>query len=104
MSDVRDIAIIVLAIESIVVGVILVLLVIQINSLIRLLKEEIKPLLDSANETASTLRGTTAFISEKVVNPVVSLTSFLSGAEQAAKTLVGLKKRSRTQTGDSVDE
>jgi len=104
MADVRDIAIIVLAIESIVVGVILVLLVIQINSLIRLLKEEIKPLLDSANETASTLRGTTTFISEKVINPVVSLTSFLSGAEQAAKTLVGFKKRSRRQDVDSIEK
>lgn len=104
MADVRDIAIIVLAIESIVVGVILVLLVIQINSLIRLLKEEIKPLLDSANETASTLRGTTTFISEKVVNPVVSITSFLSGAEQAAKTLIGFRKHPKDQNVDSREE
>jgi ABC-type uncharacterized transport system permease subunit len=95
MEGIRDVAIIVLAIESIIVGVILIFLVFQINSLIRLLKEEIKPLLDSANETASTLRGTTTFISEKVVNPVVSVSSYLSGAGQAVKTLVGLKKRSK---------
>lgn len=97
MSDVRDVAIIVLAIESIIVGVVLILLVFQINSLIRLLKEEIKPLLDSANETAGTLRGTTTFISDKVVKPVVSASSALSGAEQALRTLVGLKKRSKSR-------
>ncbi|MBC7259132.1 MAG: hypothetical protein H5T65_07775 [Chloroflexi bacterium] len=103
MAEVRDVAIIVLAIESIVVGVVLIFLVIQVNSLIRLLKEEIKPLLDSANETASTLRGTTTFISDKVVNPIVSATSFVSGAQQAAKTLLGLRRRApgdKTETGE----
>ncbi len=100
MADVRDVAIIVLAIESIVVGVVLIFLVIQVNSLIRLLKEEIKPLLDSANETASTLRGTTTFISDKVVNPIVSASSFVSGAEQAVKTLLGLRRRA----GRDVDQ
>jgi hypothetical protein len=89
----RDVAIIVLAIESIVVGVALVFLIIQINSLIRLLRDEIKPLLDSANDTASTLRGTTTFISEKVVNPVISVTSFLSGAQGALKSIVRWRKR-----------
>jgi hypothetical protein len=104
MEGVRDVAIIVLAIESIIVGIVLIFLVFQINSLIRLLKEEIKPLLDSANETASTLRGTTTFISDKVVNPVVSLSGYLSGAEQAVKTLVGFRKRSKSSIGDTNQE
>ncbi len=101
MAEVRDVAIIVLAIESIVVGVVLIFLVIQINSLIRLLKDEIKPLLDSANETASTLRGTTTFISDKVVNPIVSATSFVSGAQQAVRTLLGLRRRGPGGTGQA---
>ena len=88
MASVRDVAIIVLAIESILVGIALVFLIFQINSLIRLLKEEIKPLLESANETAGTMRGTTKFISDKVVNPVISVTSTVSGAQQALKALV----------------
>ncbi len=93
MADVRDVAIIVLAVESILIGIALVFLVFQINSLIRLLKEEIKPLLDSANETASTMRGTTKFISDKVVNPVISVTSTVSGAQQALKALVRWRRR-----------
>lgn len=104
MEGVRDVAIIVLAIESIIVGVVLIFLVFQINSLIRLLKEEIKPLLDSANETASTLRGTTTFISDKVVNPVVSVSSYLSGAEQAVKALVGLRKRTKHSVRETSEE
>jgi len=99
----RDIAIIVLAVESIVVGVALVFLIFQIRSLIRLLKNEIKPLLDSANDTASTLRGTTTFISEKVVNPVISVTSFLSGAQGALRSMSRWRRRRRGGSGGTTE-
>ena len=96
LDNVRDVAIIVLAIESIVVGAALVFLVFQIRSLIRLLQDEIKPLLDSANVTASTVRGTTTFISEKVVNPVVSVASTFSaiqGGVRSAAQWLGRRKK-----------
>jgi hypothetical protein len=98
LDNVRDVAIIVLAIESIVVGAALVFLVFQIRSLIRILQEEIKPLLDSANVTVSTVRGTTTFVSEKVVNPIVSVASTFSavqgGIRSAAQWLGRRGKRS----------
>jgi ABC-type uncharacterized transport system permease subunit len=94
MATARDVAIIVLAAESILVGLALIFLIFQINSLIRLLKTEIKPLLESANETASTLRGTTTFISDKVVNPVISASSYVSSARQVLKIVTRWRKRS----------
>ena len=61
LSVLRDGAIILLAIESLIIGGLLVLLVWQVWRLVRLLEKEVKPLLDSANDTVSTMRGTTAF-------------------------------------------
>lgn len=103
MATVRDVAIIVLAIESILIGIVLIFLVFQINSLIRLLREEIKPILDSANETVSTLRGTTTFVSEKVVNPVISVTSTLSGMRQVLRLLARRPKRETREPGGNTE-
>ena len=66
LADVRDVAIIVLAVESIVVGIVLILLLWQLRSLTRLLQEEIKPMLDSLQQTIGTVKGTTTLEPEKV--------------------------------------
>ena len=68
-TKIRDIFIIFLAFESMIIGVALVILVIQIASLVNLLQNEIQPILQSTTETISTLRGTTAFLSENLVEP-----------------------------------
>ena len=52
---VRDIFIIVLALESLLIGAALVILVIQLAVLTNLIQNEVKPILTSAKETASTL-------------------------------------------------
>jgi len=78
MATARDVAIIVLALESIIIGILLIFLILQIESLVRLLREEIRPILDSVNETASTMRGTTAFVSGTVVSPVMRIVGIVS--------------------------
>jgi len=88
VSFVRDLAIILLAVESLVIGVVLIILVLEIRNLAKMLKEEIKPILESADETARTVRGTTVFVSENLVNPMVRVSSFASGVMQALRILV----------------
>ncbi len=88
MTFVRDLAIILLAVESLVVGVVLIVLVLEIRNLAKLLREEIKPILDSADETARTVRGTTVFVSENLVTPMVRASSFASGVAQALRILI----------------
>ena len=78
----RDIFIIVLALESIVIGALLSILIIQIQNLTRLLQEEIKPILDSTNETVSTVRGTATFVSENVVSPMIEAASYVSAIKK----------------------
>lgn len=81
-SHVRDIFIIFLALESILVGVVLVVLVVQVSSLINLLQNEIKPILQSTSETMNTLKGTTQFLSNNLVDPVIKVSGYSAGIKR----------------------
>ena len=81
-TNVRDIFIIFMAFESLIIGAALVVLVIQIAGLINLLQNELKPILLSTSETVNTLRGTTEFLSENLVEPVIKLNSYLAGLKK----------------------
>ncbi|HEY3310809.1 MAG TPA: hypothetical protein VGK00_04140 [Anaerolineales bacterium] len=91
-QNIRDIFIIFMALESLVIGAALVVLIIQIASLINLLNNEIKPILDATNETIATLRGTSQFLSENLVEPVVKLNSYLAGLQKML-SMIGMKKK-----------
>ncbi len=93
MAIVRDLAIILLAIESLVIGVVLVVLILEVRSLVRLLRDEIKPILTSADETVRTVRGTTTFVSETFVSPMIRATGFMSGVAQALRILTRRSRR-----------
>lgn len=81
-ANVRDIFIIFMALESLIIGAALVVLIIQIASLINLMQNEVKPILQSTSETVNTLRGTTEFLSENLVEPVIKLNSYLAGLKK----------------------
>ena len=81
-DKIRDVFIIFMALESLIIGAALVVLIIQIASLMNLLNNEIKPMLDATNETISTLRGTTQFLSENLVEPVIKLNSYVAGLQK----------------------
>jgi hypothetical protein len=75
---IRDVMIILMAFELLLIGITAVLLIIQVARLVNLLKNEIKPLLEAANETIYTLRGTATFISDSLLQPVVKLNSYMA--------------------------
>jgi hypothetical protein len=77
-STIRDILIIFMAFELSVIGIAVILLIIQIARLINLFQNEIKPLLESANETMGTLRGTAIFLGDSLVQPVIKANSYLA--------------------------
>ena len=91
MSDVvatlRDVAIIFLALESIAIGAILIVLVLEVRNLARMLRDESKTILGSANETVRTVRGTTTFVSDNFVAPVIRVSAFASGVAEAVRIL-----------------
>ncbi len=82
-ANIRDIVIIFFAltmlIVSMVIGVLLAALVFQIQRLIALLRDEVRPMLSDAQRTINTVRGTTEFVSESVAQPAIKVASFLAG-------------------------
>jgi hypothetical protein len=86
-ENVRDVFIIFMALEFMLIGVALVILIVQLAVLITMLRHEVKPILDATNETLNTVRGTTAFLSENLVDPVIKLNSYLAALTQVVETL-----------------
>jgi hypothetical protein len=96
MSVMRDFSIIILALVTIVIGAFLAVLMWQLQSLTVLLRDEIKPILESANETASTVRGTTTFVSDAVVTPMISAASYVTAVRETVRALtVGSRRKGR---------
>jgi hypothetical protein len=91
-DKIRDVFIIVVALETLVIGVALVVLIVQLASLINLLQNEIRPILETTTETVNNLRGTTEFLGENVVEPVIKLNTYLAGIYRMLE-LMGLKKK-----------
>ncbi|MEX2160292.1 MAG: hypothetical protein WD751_00100 [Anaerolineales bacterium] len=84
---IRDIFLILVTLVFLIVGLALVLLVIQLARLINLLQNELGPILDSASEAANTMRGTSRFLSDKLVAPVVRVSAGVAGFRRALELL-----------------
>jgi hypothetical protein len=89
---IRDVFIIVVALESLVIGVALIVLIVQLASLINLLQNEVRPILNATNETVNNLRGTAEFLGDNVVEPVIKLNGYLAGLYRMLE-LMGVRKK-----------
>jgi ABC-type sulfate transport system permease component len=81
-GKIRDIFIIFMALESFVIGLALIILIVQLATLINLVQNEIRPILNSTNETVNTLRGTAAFLSDNLAEPVIKINSYIAGLKR----------------------
>ncbi len=86
-ATIRDIAIIIIAVETIVIGALLGILIWQVWRLVKLLQNEIKPIIQNTQETVNTVKGTATFMSDNVVNPVMKTSSKLVGARRTVQML-----------------
>ena len=91
-DKIRDIFIIIVALESLIIGVALIVLVTQLASLINLLQNEVRPILKATNDTVNNLRGTAEFLGENVVEPVVKLNGYLAGLTRMLELMKKKKK------------
>ncbi len=85
----RDMVIVLIGIESLITGVAVILLIVQVARLTALLQNEVRPMLEATNETLSHVRGTTEFLSDNMVRPVVRLGGAAAALRRAIE-LVGL--------------
>lgn len=75
-EQIRDVFIIFLALQSLVIGIAMVVLIVQLSSLINLLQNEIRPIINSTNETVNTLKGTAKFLSDNLAEPVIKINQY----------------------------
>lgn len=86
-ATVRDVFIIFMALEALVIGVALVVLTVQVAALTNLLRHELTPILLSLQDTINTVRGTTLFVSENVTEPIIKLNSYVAALSSILETI-----------------
>ena len=89
----RDMMVIALALVSCIFGITLLLLFVMVVRLLNMLEFEIKPILEKTNETLGTVRGTTTFVSQNVVEPVTKVSSYVAGVRKGISVLFGDPKK-----------
>jgi hypothetical protein len=97
LSAVRDAAIVVVALESIIIGILLAVILIQIRKLIRLLRDEVGPMLHDANETVQNVKGTSEFVSDKVVHPLIEAKSYTAGVATALRQFAEIRRKIKSE-------
>ena len=87
IDEVRDIVIILLAVESLVIGGVTLFLLYQIIMLLTLIREELIPLIQSAQDTVNSARGTTVYVSRKIVVPSAKAATTVARLQATARVL-----------------
>jgi hypothetical protein len=92
----RDLLIIVLAIELLILNIAVLVMLWQTIKLLDYLVNELTPVIKDLQETVGTVRGTTTFVSENVVNPTIEVASKAAGVRRSLQVLFSGPGSSRT--------
>lgn len=105
-GSVRDVFIILLAIQVFVLDVLILVMLWQILKLLDYLIRELVPVINSLQETVGTVRGTTTFMSDNVVTPTIEVASKVAGIRRSVSVLFagpggGSRARAKPSAGAS---
>ena len=95
-ATIRDIAIIIIAIQSIVIGLLIGVLIWQIWRLVKIIQTELKPIIEDTQATVNTVRGTATFVINNVVDPVIQTNTKVAKWRTTSQALmrdIGFGKR-----------
>ena len=104
VAMIRDIFIIWMAIMSLLVSLVLVILMVQMARLINLLQNEIKPILDSINQTTSHVRGTSVFLGDNLTEPVIKANEYIAGFAQFLSVLRLARRPTKSSSSKNPKE
>jgi hypothetical protein len=97
-ATLRDIFLIVLGVQSMIIGLLLVALLVamvyvalKVYDLVNLVQNDVRPILHRADDTVRTVHSRTVFVSDAAVKPIVEVMAYVS----AAKSII----RSFTRSG-----
>lgn len=88
LAEWRDITLIALGFFLMLFAILLVGVAAALLGLINVARTLLPDLLNKASSTAETVRGTTGFVSERVVSPVIKVSAAAAGARAAAQSFV----------------
>jgi hypothetical protein len=103
LEYVRDIAIILLALESLVIGILLLVTLGRLRELLSILRDEVTPVLKSLQDTVKTVRGTANIVSNAVVTPLIRVNSVSTGIVRGLLSFFSLRHRPRTSTAENME-
>ena len=95
MQYIRNIFLVVLGFEGILIIGSIAILIIQISRLVNMVKLEVKPVLTTAQETVNTAKGTVEFVSDNSVRPIIRTSAFLSGLGVVIRDVGGIRRAIR---------
>jgi hypothetical protein len=106
LQDLRDLIIVIFGIMGIVVLLVTLIVVLIVGlaarGLIGLLngvvRTQLSPTLDSAKQTMNEIRGTTAFITDTAVSPIIRVYAFVGGVKRGLASLAGLTPKRRRKS------
>jgi hypothetical protein len=87
IDEVRDTVIILLAVESLIIGGVTLFLLYQMIMLLTLIREELIPLIQSAQDTVNSARGTTVYVSRKIIVPSAKAATTVARLQTMARVL-----------------
>jgi hypothetical protein len=87
IATIRDLAIIFVALESLITLALLSILIWQIWQLTKMLQTEVLPVLRDAQDTVTTVKGTTTFMTDNLVNPVLRANGRAAGIRRTVSVL-----------------
>ncbi|NJL94673.1 MAG: hypothetical protein HC915_13595 [Anaerolineae bacterium] len=92
VAIVRDMFIILLAMQAMLITLALIVMILQLASLINLLQNEITPIAKNLQDTSQTLRGTTNFLSENLTLPIIEGRAWAAGFANFVRELRGIRR------------
>jgi len=103
LQDIRDLVIIIagclMALVFIVTFVMVLVVGLAARGLIGvtngIMKGQVSPTLDSARQVVDDIRGTTSFIADTTVSPIIRLYGLVTGLRRGFMALIGLGRRRR---------
>jgi hypothetical protein len=95
LERLRDIAIIFLSFQLILVTIILAGIAAALIFLIMVIKDQVIPLLQELTQTAKRLRGTTEFVTEEAVKPIVTAAGQIAKVRAMYRTVTGQDQKRR---------
>ena len=103
LQDIRDLVIIIAGCLTALVLIVTLVMVLVVGVAARgligvtkgIMKGQLSPTLDSARQVVDDIRGTTSFIADTTVSPIIRLYGLVTGLRRGLMALAGLGRRGR---------